>query len=188
MALTTLRKPSISQMTILQCLGGLREWKTSFASGVCDQKMGSMPNAKVSSVYLAMWTVAVGVCYSHSQTSLLKSPSLKNTTSRGHICDFYSKFHRELNFIEQYWGAVKFHYHSSPKTSDFYPIYPHVLGLFCCRFANWSGRFMSAYAQGLSGTEAVWANHKYHGHHTLPLDMVQKAKSSQKKVVIISNY
>ena len=79
MALTTLRKLSISQMTILQCLGGLREWKTSFASGVCGQKMGSMPNAKVSSEYLAMWTVAVGVCYFHSRTSSLKNPSSKNT-------------------------------------------------------------------------------------------------------------
>src|SRR6202040_1165601 len=79
MVSTTLCKHSISQMTILQCLGGLREWKTSFASGVCGQKMGSMPNAKVSSVYLAVWTVAVGVCYSHSQTSLLKNPSSKNT-------------------------------------------------------------------------------------------------------------
>ncbi|THU75878.1 hypothetical protein K435DRAFT_706193 [Dendrothele bispora CBS 962.96] len=30
--------------------------------------------------------------------------------SRGHICDFYPKYHCELNFIEQYWGAGKFSY------------------------------------------------------------------------------
>ena len=32
----------------------------------------------------------------------------------------------------------------------------------------------------LSGAEAVWANCKYHGLHTLPPDMVQRRKSSQK--------
>jgi hypothetical protein len=39
-------------------------------------------------------------------------------TSRGHICDFYPKFHCKLNLIEQYWGVVKFCYRSSPKTAD----------------------------------------------------------------------
>ena len=39
-------------------------------------------------------------------------------TSRGHICDFYPKYHCELNFIEQYWGAAKLIYRTSPKTKD----------------------------------------------------------------------
>jgi hypothetical protein len=42
-------------------------------------------------------------------------------TSRGHICDFYPKYHCELNFIEQYWGAVKFRFrdfHSRPATLE----------------------------------------------------------------------
>ena len=30
--------------------------------------------------------------------------------ARGHICNFYPKFHPELNFIEQYWGASKYSY------------------------------------------------------------------------------
>ena len=39
-------------------------------------------------------------------------------TSHGHICDFYPKYHCELNFIEQYWGAAKLRYRNSPKTRD----------------------------------------------------------------------
>jgi len=39
-------------------------------------------------------------------------------TSRGHICDFYPKNHCELHFIEQYWGAAKLIYRTSPKMKD----------------------------------------------------------------------
>ena len=27
--------------------------------------------------------------------------------SHGHLCDYYPKYHCELNFIKQYWGAAK---------------------------------------------------------------------------------
>jgi hypothetical protein len=39
-------------------------------------------------------------------------------TSRGHICDFYPKYHCELNFIEQYWGTAKLQYRQTPLTKD----------------------------------------------------------------------
>jgi hypothetical protein len=42
-----------------------------------------------------------------SQKPLLQ----EHIKSRGHLCDFYPKYHCELNFIEQYWGAAKLHFH-----------------------------------------------------------------------------
>ena len=48
-------------------------------------------------------------------------------TSRGHICNFYPKYHCKLNFIKQYWGTAKFCYQSTPKTSDIDEIEQNVI-------------------------------------------------------------
>ena len=46
-----------------------------------------------------------------------------------------------------------------------------ILGLnILSRFTNQSARFISAYDKGLLGAQAAWANKKYHGHRTLPLN------------------
>jgi hypothetical protein len=47
-----------------------------------------------------------------------KSQLEKFVTSCGHICDFYPKYHCELNFIEQYWGAAKLRYRISTRTAN----------------------------------------------------------------------
>ncbi|KIJ50097.1 hypothetical protein M422DRAFT_245900 [Sphaerobolus stellatus SS14] len=112
-----------------------------------------------------------------------KSQLEEYITSQGHICDFYPKFHCELKFIEQYWGAVKWRYRSTPKTTDINEMEKNVIAclddvpLLQIRcYANRSARFISAYSQGLNGAEAVWANKKYHSHRTLPPWMVEEAK------------
>jgi hypothetical protein len=57
-----------------------------------------------------------------------KSQLQEQIVSRGHICDFYPKFHCELNFIEQYWGAVKYRYWSTAKTTDMEAMELNVTG------------------------------------------------------------
>ncbi|CAA7263722.1 unnamed protein product [Cyclocybe aegerita] len=104
-------------------------------------------------------------------------------TSHGHICDFYPKYHCELNFIEQYWGAAKLQYRNSPKTTDIKEMERNVLACLddvpdvsIKRYANRAARFINGYFQGLTGPEAAWANRKYHGHRTLPASVVAKLK------------
>ncbi|CAK5274696.1 unnamed protein product [Mycena citricolor] len=47
-----------------------------------------------------------------------------------------------------------------------------------CRFSIRSARYIHAYTEGLTGSQAAWANHRYHGHRTLPPDMMAEAKKA----------
>ena len=121
-------------------------------------------------------------------------------TSRGHLCDFYPKYHCEVNFIKQYWGTVKLYYRNQPLTSTITEMEHKVIDsidqvpltqicrcafywfltsymLIPCRYANWAARFISGYKYGLTGREAAWATRIYQGHQTLPPEIVAKVKS-----------
>jgi len=122
----------------------------------------------------------------------------------GHVTCAWWWRHRnitELNFIEQYWGAAKLRYRiagcartinmmekkmlQSLNNIPLEQIWRWVLCyLFFLgtktffRFADRSACFISAYHQGLSGAQAIWANQKYHGHCILPPDMVAFVKET----------
>src|SRR5258707_5663259 len=119
--------------------------------------------------------------------------------SRGHLCNFYPKYHCELNFIEQYWGAAKLQFCVAGHAKTLSEMEMKMLGClddipleqirrcistsffilslkYLCRFADRSAHFISAYYQGLSGAQVVWANKKYHSHCVLPPDMTAMVK------------
>ncbi|KAI0309112.1 hypothetical protein OF83DRAFT_1166911 [Amylostereum chailletii] len=114
-----------------------------------------------------------------------KSALQELVESRGHICDFYPKYHCELNFIEQYWGASKLRFRVSGRAATLEEIEEKMLHclddvplLQIQRYANRSTRFIWGYGEGLTGAQAAWANKKYHGHRTLPPEMVAEVKLS----------
>ncbi|KAI0277735.1 hypothetical protein BC826DRAFT_1167210 [Russula brevipes] len=51
-----------------------------------------------------------------------------------------------------------------------------LLHIWC--YTNWLAHFISTYHASLSGSQAMWANKKYHSHCSLPLDIIAEVKCS----------
>lgn len=56
-----------------------------------------------------------------------KSQVQELVESRGHLCDFYPKYHCELNYIEQFWGAAKYRFRSMARAATIEEMEKHVL-------------------------------------------------------------
>ena len=87
--------------------------------------------------------------------------------SMGHKVIFYSKFHPELNFIEQYWGAAKRYtrQHCDYTWNGLKETLPSAFDSISLqtirKYALRSKRFMDCYRKELEGRQAEFAIKKY---------------------------
>ncbi|KAF9494263.1 hypothetical protein BDN71DRAFT_1483126 [Pleurotus eryngii] len=107
--------------------------------------------------------------------SLLK----QDAKAMGFRVIFLPKFHCELNFIEQCWGYAKQCYRMYPPSSKEEDLEQNLLQSLeevplIAIFATCSLRFMDAYRKGLDSAEAAWAAKKYHGHRTIPENILSQ--------------
>ncbi|PPR04911.1 hypothetical protein CVT24_007155 [Panaeolus cyanescens] len=119
----------------------------------------------------------------YSQPDFVNVPSLLETecAEKGIQVLFLPKFHCELNFIEQCWGAAKRAYRLMPASSSEADLEKNVAQALATvdvvqmrRFATRSLRFMDAYRKGLTGTQAAWAAKRYRGHRVIPASILQE--------------
>ena len=94
--------------------------------------------------------------------------------SAGHKIIFFPKYHCELNYIENFWGAAKNYSrkncnYSFKELQETVPAALNSVPLSKIRkFARRCYRFMSAYRLGLSGSAATFAVKKYKSHRRIP--------------------
>jgi hypothetical protein len=192
--------------TTPQCPAGSWAWRSSFRSVGCGLRGLKIfwPNARIFIVTRAALTAVADAFYFHSLTLSRRSPSFKNwlnlaatcaTSTQNIIVSLTSLNNtgeqqssvsvlqgmqqRSMKWRKKSSNALmtspSFTSNSESPTFFFYfYLCTHDIS----SYANQSARFISAYHSGLSGSQAVWANRKYHSHYILPLKIIAEVKRS----------
>jgi hypothetical protein len=193
----------ISLKTTPPCPAGSKAWRSSFGSVVCGPRETFSPSARVFVAPLAVLTAVAGAFSFRSLISCLKSPSFKSWLSLVVTCAISTQntivnsilsnnIGGRQSSVSAWQGAQQpsrrwrrwspdasmtspsFTFGGESSAFDSYR--PHHV--FFSSYANRSARFISAYHAGLSGSQAVWANRKYHSHRTLPPEIIAEVKRS----------
>ena len=133
-----------------------------------------------------LWHSSMGLA--GARALLIEQPDFKEQTewleevltSRGHMIDFYPKFHPEFNFIEMYWGHAKAFCrrncdYTFPGLQRILPAALKVPLESIRRFARKCFRYMDAYrinnsdGSNLTSKQIEYAVKKYKSHRSIPV-------------------
>ncbi|KAF7347061.1 hypothetical protein MVEN_01459900 [Mycena venus] len=125
------------------------------------------------------------VLYNQPDFRAEKSLLEKVCEARGFRAMFLPKFHCELNFLEQCWGASKRVYRMNPVSSKEEDLERNVIQALDSvsvavmrRYANRSLRFLDAYRRGLNGRWAAYVAKEYRGHRVLPYNLFDNLRAN----------
>jgi hypothetical protein len=110
--------------------------------------------------------------------------------SRGHIIDYYPKFHCECNFIERIWGLSKVYTRKNLSNGDFKTLVSMVPEALASvklpairRFARGAYRFIHLYSLGeknLDARRARWIHHRFSSHRECPINILRHLEDYEK--------
>ena len=187
------------------CLGDSRTWNKLSGSMVSGQSMAFPVSPSVSDAQMDRWIAAATSSCSTNLTSHSRSPNLKSWLS--HMGTYATSIQNTIANStslsntggQQNFGfvllvmqgplprwrknsllALMMSWYSTSDSQFLSLLFSSVMSdTVAYRYANWSARFIHSYGEGLTGSQAAWANQKYHGHRTLPLEIVTQLKQAQ---------